>query len=719
MSDVAKMVNETTQKLITLADTTLSDAINKKGGSTKLGFEGTAFFLPLAYALLGLEVKDLNSAKDVLTQARFLSQGKPASGGLSVPYLDGLLSRGLATLLCEELLAALLHTPQEGYLGFVPDTVLRSLGVQLVDGRIAGIAVLLGRAPDSKAALKIVRDLQEKNIVCLLVGNQGEKNIRDQLVEEDVELGLDNYIVPLGPDELSGIYAVNFAIRAALTFGGYKGGQWQEVFKYSQERVPVFVVVLGKLDPVIVTTGFGILNFGFPIITDQDAPQIAKLETTKYEALLTERDPAKIASRCIETRGIKIRVAHLPIPVLYGPAFEGERVRRENLKVEFGGKYSSAFEFLTSRPMEAVQDGKVELIGPDIDNGGKSLPLGIYVEVASRNFNKDFEPILERQIHRYINEAQGIMHMGQREMIWVRISEEAYNKGLRMKHFGTILHAMLHRDFGAIVDKVQVTLLTREEDVKARLKEAMAAFEKRDERLKDLTDEKVDTFYSCALCQSFAPNHLCIITPERLGLCGAYSWLDAKAAFEITPTGGNQPIQKGACLDEKTGQWQNINDFIFEKSNKTIPEVSMYSMLVSPQSSCGCFECIVALIPEAGGVMVVNRDYAGETPLGMTFTQLASSVGGGVQTPGFIGVGKLYITSKKFISAEGGLPRIVWMPKELKDAMRTRIEARAKALGLENFCDKIADETTAATLEEVLEFLKAKHHPALGMPALI
>lgn len=719
MSDVAKMVNETTQQLITLADTTLSDAINKKGGSTKLDFEGTAFFLPLAYALLGLEVKDLNSAKDVLTQARLLGQGRPASGGLSVPYLDGLLSRGLATLLCEELLAALLHTPQEGYLGFVPDTVLRSLGVQLVDGRIAGIAVLLGRAPDSKAALKIVRDLQEKNIVCLLVGNQGQKNIRDQLVEENVELGLDNYIVPLGPDELSGIYAVNFAIRAALTFGGYKGGQWQEVFKYSQERVPVFVVVLGKLDPVIVTTGLGILNFGFPIITDQDAPQIAKLETTKYEALLTERDPAKIASRCIETRGIKIRVAHLPIPVLYGPAFEGERVRRESLKVEFGGKYSSAFEFLTSRPMEAVQDGKVELIGPDIDSGGKSLPLGIYVEVASRNFNKDFEPILERQIHRYINEAQGIMHMGQREMIWVRISEEAYNKGLRMKHFGIILHAMLHRDFGAIVDKVQVTLLTREEDVKARLQEAMAAFEKRDERLKDLTDEKVDTFYSCALCQSFAPNHLCIITPERLGLCGAYSWLDAKAAFEITPTGGNQPIQKGACLDEKTGQWRNINDFIFEKSNKTIPEVSMYSMLVSPQSSCGCFECIVALIPEAGGVMVVNRDYTGETPLGMTFTQLASSVGGGVQTPGFIGVGKLYITSKKFISAEGGLPRIVWMPKELKDAMRTRIEARAKALGLENFCDKIADETTAATLEEVLEFLKAKHHPALEMPALI
>ena len=428
---------------------------------------------------------------------------------------------------------------------------------------------------------------------------------------------------------------MNFAIRVALSFGGCKGGQWQEVFKYTQERVPVFVVVLGKLDEVIVTTGLGILNLGFPIITDMEASPLGKIETTKYEALVVEKDYDKIVARSIETRGIKIKVTHLPIPVLYGPAFEGERVRKENLKVEFGGKSSTAFEYLVARPMSKVEDGKVQLIGPDIsDVEGKAMPLGILIEVSARHFNKDFEPILERQVHRYLNEAQGVMHMGQREMIWVRISQEAFDKGFRLVHFGRILHAMLHRDFGVIVDKVQVTFFTQEEDVCKHLKEAMEAFGARDERLKDLTDENVDTFYSCALCQSFAPNHICIITPERLGLCGAYSWLDAKAAHEIMPSGGNQPIKKGVCLDERLGQWRTIDDFIYEKSNKTISEVSMYSLLVSPQSSCGCFECIVALMPEANGVLVVSRDYAGLTPLGMTFTQLAGSVGGGVQTPG-------------------------------------------------------------------------------------
>jgi acetyl-CoA synthase len=720
MSDIKNMVKMTTRSLIELAQTSLESAIKAKGADAAIGFEGTAFYLPLACALLGLEIKSLGDARDLIRQARQIAEDRTLPDGHRIPYLDGLLADGLATLLVEELLAALTHAPQEGFLGFVPDTVLRALGVQLVDGRIAGIAVLIGKARDIPTAVNIVRDLQSKNIIVLLIGNKGGESVRDQLIAGNVELGLDNYIVPLGPDELSAIYAVNFAIRAALSFGNCKGGQGKEILTYCQNRVHAFLMVLGKLDEVIATTGLGVLNFGFPIVTDQDAPETGKIETTRFEAIVVEKDPGKIVARAIETRGIKIKVVQLPIPVLYGPAFVGERVRRENCRIEFGGKYSTAFEFLTSAPMDETEDGLVAVVGPEIDEtDGRSLPLGIFVEVSARNFNKDFEPILERQIHRYINEAQGVMHMGQRDMIWVRISQEAYGKGFRLKHFGVVIHAMLHRDFGAIIDKVQVTLFTRQEDVDRRLKQARDVFDARDERLRDMTDEAVDTFYSCALCQSFAPNHLCIITPERLGLCGAYSWLDAKAAHEITPTGGNQPIKKGVCLDAKLGQWKNINEFLYAGTNKTMPEVSMYSILVAPQSSCGCFECIVALVPEVSGVLVVSRDFPGMTPLGMNFTQLAGSVGGGVQTPGFIGVGKLYLASKKFISAEGGLSRLVWMPKDLKDALRGRLEARAQTLGLENFLDKVADETTALSIDELVAFLKEKGHPVLKMSSLI
>ena len=278
---------------------------------------------------------------------------------------------------------------------------------------------------------------------------------------------------------------------------------------------------------------------------------------------------------------------------------------------------------------------------------------------------------------------------------------------------------MLHQEYSAIVDKVQVKLYTKQSDVDRLLSGAKKSYDERDERLSGMTDESVDTFYSCLLCQSFAPNHVCIITPERLGLCGAYSWLDGKASYEITPTGPNQPILKGANLDERLGQWNNINDFVYQKSNKAVSAVSMYSLTDNPQTSCGCFECIVAIIPEANGVMVVHRDYIGMTPSGMNFTTLAGSVGGGVQTPGFLGVGKLYVVSKKFIAAEGGLKRLVWMPKELIEILADKLSQRGREIGEPDLIQKIADETIATNSERLLEYLEKVKHPALKMEQML
>ena len=65
---------------------------------------------------------------------------------------------------------------------------------------------------------------------------------------------------------------------------------------------------------------------------------------------------------------------------------------------------------------------------------------------------------------------------------------------------------------------------------------------------------------SCTLCQSFAPNHVCVVSPERLGLCGAYNWLDCKASYSINPTGPNQPIKLGKLVDFDKGYWEGTND---------------------------------------------------------------------------------------------------------------------------------------------------------------
>ena len=714
-----------TQAILGLSRQSLEQAIKKDGKDALIGFPETNYHLPLRHALLNIEARTLNDCMEAFRQAEALSKGIPTKSGLSIDSMGGIFNEGISTLICEEILAVLEVTGKnhpKGGIGFIPDKILRSLGLQLVDGRISGIAVILGPAKDEGSAASLIRDFQSKNIVSVLAGSHNGVTFAKQLEREGVELGLENYIVPLGDDYLSAIYAVNFAVRAPLIFGGFKPGQWQEVANYIRNRVPAFVLLLTHVDEVIVATGLGVLAFGLPIISDLDVPQLGKLDTTLFEALVTEKDYKKIPSQCILTRGIKVKMTNVAVPVPYAPAFEGERVRREQLHVEFGSKASPAFEYLRSGSADKIEDGGVELIGPEIDQlekGSKSLPLAIIVEVYGRKMQKDFEPILERQIHRFINYAMGLMHVGQRDMNWIRISREAFDKGFRLKHIGVILHTMLHQEYSAIVDKVQVKLYTRQADIERLLPEAKRSFDERDARISGMTDESVDTYYSCLLCQSFAPNHVCIITPERLGLCGAYSWLDAKASFEITPTGPNQPIKKGKVSDARLGQWENVNAFVSQKSNKSIEKVSMYSLMNSPQSSCGCFECIVAIIPETGGVMVVHRDFSGMTPCGMSFTTLAGSVGGGVQTPGFLGVGKLYILSKKFISAEGGIRRLVWMPKELKDLLGDRLKNCCNQIGQPDLFEKIADETQATTLDELIGFLEKVKHPALAMEPMI
>jgi len=708
-----------------LAHDDLTKAIKEKGLNQKVGFPETAFYFPFANAMLGVKVETLKDASSVLEHARSLLPQAP-SERVWLPYLGDGLNAGMATLFCEEIIVALRYLygqePQKDCNGFFTDTVMRSLGIQLVDGRMPGFAAILGAAPTNKIAVDIVRELQERSILVFVGSSAGGKSIIDQLIEENVQMGWDNYIVPYGRDTISAIYPLNWAIRSALTFGGLKPGQAQKCLMYTKERVFAFGLVLGELDDVKYATGAGAINMGFPIIADTNIPEVKPSGITIYEALVRELDHKKIVPRAIEVRGVKVKVSNIPIPVAYAAAFEGERVRRENLQVEFGGKSSLSFEYLTTKKSEEVEDGKVELFGPDVDKlegGKKSLPLAIIVEVSGRKMQTDFEPIFERQIHRFVNYAMGLMHIGQRDMNWIRISKDAFNKGFRLKHSGVILHAMLHQEYSAIIDKIQVKLYTKQEDVERLLVGAKKAYDERDERLSGMTDESVDTFYSCMLCQSFAPNHVCIVTPERLGLCGAYSWLDAKASFEIMPTGPNQPILKGETIDLRVGQWKNVNDFVNNKSNKNIEKVSMYSLMDNPQSSCGCFECIVAVIPEANGVMVVHRDYSGMTPSGMTFTTLAGSVGGGVQTPGFLGVGKLYIVSKKFIAAEGGLKRVVWMPKELKELLQDKLKKRSEEIGEPDFISKIADETAATSSDDLLKYLTQVNHPALTMESLL
>ncbi len=742
--------------IVTEAEYMLKKALAEKGPDTPVAFPNTAYYLPLIFGMTGKEVDKLGQLKEVLAHAHSLLHPLPSRQNWT-PYLGETLDSGMATLIAAEIIEAIRFVyglqpePLEGFQlaggtsftspengaaqngdghlnGPIDDIQLRSWGIQLVDGRMPGFAAIVGAAKSNEVAVKIVRELQRRNILCFLAGNVNGRSIIHQLHEEGVELGYDTYTVPFGTDTLSAIYALGFAVRSALTFGGLKGGQAKDILLYNKARVFAFVLALGEVDDLKYAAAAGAINFGFPVIADTVIPEILPTGVTTYEHVVSlpfneiegqddlER-AERLVQKCIEVRGVKVKVADVPVPVPYGSAFEGEVVRKANMRIEFGGKRSRAFEYLQMRAMDEVVDGKIEVFGPgfeDIEEKGH-MDLGIVVDVAGRQMQLDFEPVLERQIHYFINGASGIQHIGQRDIAWIRISTGAFEKGFNLEHFGKILHARFHADFGAIVDKVQVTIFTDPELIKEHLAEAREAYDFRNKRLADLTDSAVEEFYSCTLCQSFAPNHVCIVSPERLGLCGAYNWLDCKASFNINPTGPNQPIKLGKKIDPQKGYWEGTNDYAKLGSHEVVQEVAMYSIMENPMTACGCFECIVMLIPEANGVMVVSREDTSMTPAGMTFSTLAGIAGGGLQTPGVMGVGKYYLISPKFISADGGFKRIVWMSSYLKQSMADELDVVAQREGDPNLVERIADERQVSTVDELLAWLEEHNHPALIM----
>jgi acetyl-CoA synthase len=710
-------------KIAKQAEDILARAVKEKGPDCHVEFPNTGYYIPIIYSMTGRAVEKLVDFQEIMQEVKDLLPPL-VDDDLWVPYLGQALDAGMATLFAEEIIEACKYligpNPVNGlWLGAADDVILRERGIQFVDGTAPGFAAVVGAAPDVETAVTIARKLQQRCLYVFMHAHHNGTTFAEQLIEGGVQLGWETRLVPFGREITSVVYALGFASRAALSFGGVQPGDFRRNLLYNKNRIFAFVMALGEVSDEWYANAAGAINYGFPTIADSDIPQILPTGVCTYEHVVSNISHDQIVEKAIEVRGLKVKVAKIPIPVAYSPAFEGERIRKEDMHCEFGGQRTPAFEWLRMLDMDEVEDGKIEVKGEDIDSvdpGGK-LPLGIVVEAAGRKMQSDFEPVLERQIHTFLNEAQGIWHMGQRDISWVRISNDAFKAGFRLKHIGLLLHAKYHDEYSSIIDKVQVKIFTGEEQVIKLCETARKVFTQRDIRLAGMQDEDVDTFYSCTLCQSFAPNHVCVVSPERPGLCGAYSWLDCRAAYEITPSGPNQPISKGACVEPTIGQWDKINAFVLKESHGKIERMSQYSMIVDPMTSCGCFECIAAVLPSTGGIMIVNREFTEMTPCGMKFSTLAGTVGGGQQTPGFIGHSKHYISSKKFIAAEGGISRIVWMPAILKAEIKDSFVKRSEELGLggEEFLTKIADETTAAAEEEVLEFITKRGHPAITM----
>ena len=675
-------------------------------GTKKMDFQQ---WLPLTAALSGNQCNDYNALALYFEEIHAKKTQDTER--------ESILEAGWMALMAAETCAALraMSAGGAGNTGILPDDFLRKIGVAIVDGTMAAIAIVCGTAEDDIVAIKLVEELRDKGILVMLAGG-----IVEQISGKQSLAQADNSIIPLGKEAVHAIYAFTAAARIGFLLGNIVPGDRDRLLTFLATRLPAFVISLGSQQLEQAAICAGAMSLRIPVVSDQ--PLLPEEEIAGLFETARTNTGSELINLAIEMKEIKVKVPPLQLPIKVNPAYEGEIVRKQDTWVEFGGNKVTAFEWLQMVGKEDIDDGRITVIGPEIDEipAGSEWPLGIVVKVYGRKMQQDFVGIMERRIHYFISYGEGLWHIAGRDLVRIRISKEARQQGFTIRDIGELLLHMFRTTFGTIINRLEIILYTEANAVEREVKAAREIYASRDRHLQGITDEMVDTFYSCTLCQSHSPNHVCILTPERGGLCGAVTWLDAKASYEMNPVGPNQPICKGECLDATKGMWKNVNEYMCQASNRTVEEVNLYTVMDRPVTSCGCFEAVMAVLPQTNGIMIAARDYSGETPSGMTFTQLMGTCGGGVQIPGFLGVSRRFITSGKFIPADGGLARLVWMSKELKESLRAELTERAKRLGLgDNFVDLIADETTGVTEEEILPFLQERNHPAFTLPQIM
>jgi len=392
------------------------------------------------------------------------------------------------------------------------------------------------------------------------------------------------------------------------------------------------------------------------------------------------------------------------IPVDVSPMHEGERIRAANMYVELAGPKSIGAELV--QVDESVENGKYDVIGPELSEmtKGEIYPFCIKIDIKGEKLEKELEGVIERRTHDLCNYVQGFMHLNQRDQIWCRVSTEAIDAGFKLVDLAKALGILFKEEF-PIIEEISVTILTKEDEVKDFLSYAREIYSTRDERARNLSDEDVDVFYGCTMCQSFAPTHMCVVTPDRTALCGAINWFDCRASAKMDPDGSIFEIEKGEVLDEIKGEYANVNGTITQKTQGETSKVFLHSVFEYPHTSCGCFEAVAFYIPELDGIGIVDRDFAGETPLGIPFSSMAGQCSGGKQVEGFTGLSLEYMRSPKFLQADGAYERIVWMPNEIKQSLQGFIS--------EDLFDKIPTEEDTTNINDIKTYLTEKNHPIL------
>ncbi|NLW71212.1 MAG: hypothetical protein GX061_09055 [Eubacteriaceae bacterium] len=704
-------------------------AAEKYGEDYPLANPETVYSLPFTYAATGLRIKKLSDMIFAMEIMESLSENRTNSARA--------LNAGIACAMGGEMMNAIKSLSHEvtSTEGFISDSYLRSIGYELSykdssQRDIPGFAFILGNPENPKKAQSVIREYRKRGLVCFVGGKAAES-----LGAQNIPLG--GRVHYIGGEISSCINGLSALARIALMYGNVAPGDIIALIDYIKNTVPAFANIFGPVESMDIACCASLAVMGMACVFDSPLG-----EAQIADVMESAEETSPMIARSLELTGLPSEYdKNLPIGVEYSSSHKNEP-DFDSIAYTVDPSLKNTCKIALIRDEALVEDNKIELIGAqglsrEENPSAKNVSLCIFAEISGEGLDEDIEWVIESRIPDWLDAIEGVSSSEKKGELKLTVSEKAVKGGFEPKHIGEVILFMIKREFGNIA-KAQMTLIFDEQKVDEIKRKVISVRQAElKEKLSKINDLNCGVFYVCSLCRAYCPRHVCIITPERPSLCGRIDYMRAKAMYAADKNSAIRPIDSSVCTNAESGSYPEVNSVLKQALGEEYDQTSLYSLTDKPVSGFAGAQCVVAKLPSGMGVIIADRDYKGPTPYGylteetpgektdgennegeektvgtMSYIELAAFSDEGKPRPGFISASKQFITSDKFMKKEGGIKRVLWMPKALKDELKDEINAAADDV---NFYHRIFDETKFTTEAEMLEKAEEQNHPGVMM----
>jgi acetyl-CoA decarbonylase/synthase complex subunit beta len=255
---------------------------------------------------------------------------------------------------------------------------------------------------------------------------------------------------------------------------------------------------------------------------------------------------------------------------------------------------------------------------------------------------------------------------------------------------GRALTALIRYEFPRLT-RVAVELVFDPARLAALAPAGRAELAQRARETEAANEEEMDEFVTCTGCSPFAPDHVCVLTPQRPPQCGRpyemiktgalYGYDDMTHIHHRRGQGGLNSFgacRRGRAINAAAGEWEGVNQAVGRLSGGRTTRVQLHSLAVAPHTGCGCFRLICFRMAQpAPNIGIMDSKFDGRAPDGRTWRDLHYALGG-KQAPGLAGGAFAYLKSPKFLAGDGGWESVAWVSPKVAEFMGGNLPPQAR-----------------------------------------